>query len=272
MLRCLKELDRCTVNAMDGDVGKVADFFLDDERWTIRYLVVKTGWFFNEREVLISPAFFREADWSTKLFHLALTKDKIRNSPSIDVDQPVSRQFESDYYGYYNYPYYWGASGVWGVGAFPTSLAPGMPRGAPELPPEEARDAHLRSAKEVTGYHIHGSDGDIGHVADFIVDDETWEVRYLVVDTSHWWMAGKSVLIAPQWATSVSWPNREVRIDLTRDAIKSSPTWDIATVVSRDYEVRLYDHFGRSVYWERAGLPGSMSGSRPGSTESTDTR
>ena len=114
---------------------------------------------------------------------------------------------------------------------------------------------HLRSAKEVTGYHVRGSDGAIGHVADFIVDDGTWEVRYLVVDTSHWWAAEKKVLVAPDWATSVSWPKREVNVDLSRQTIKSSPTWEASTVIGRDYEARLYDHYERPGYWEGTGRP-----------------
>ena len=117
MLRSLKDPERYAVNATDGDIGSVVDFLLDDERWTVRYLVVKAGGFFSGREVLISPAFFREPDWSTQRFHLALTRDKVKNSPDVDVDKPVSRQFEHDYYRYYNYPYYWGSAGLWGTGA-----------------------------------------------------------------------------------------------------------------------------------------------------------
>jgi hypothetical protein len=263
MMRSLKDLERCTVNATDGDIGSVVDFLLDDQHWTIRYLVVKTGGFFSGRQVLISPAFFSKADWSTQRFHVALTRDKVKKSPDVDVDRPVSRQFEHDYFRYYNYPYYWGSSGLWGVGAYPTSLSPGMWRGVPERPAEKAPDVHLRSATELTGYHIRGSDGTIGHVADFIVDDGTWEVRYLVVDTSHWWAADKRVPISPAWATSVNWPKREVNVDLTRQAIKGSPPWDAAAEISREYEGRLHDHFGRPVYWAREGRPDEASALAP---------
>lgn len=252
MLRSLKELEQYKVNATDGDIGSVVDVLLDDKRWTVRYLVVKTGGFFSDRQVLISPAFFREADWATQRFHLALTRDKVKNSPDIDEDQSVSRQFEHKYYRYYNYPYYWGSSGIWGVGAYPTSLSPGMWRDVPDLPYEETHNVHLRSAKEVTGYKIQGSDGAIGHVADFMVDDGTWEVRYLVVDTAHWWTNGRNVLVAPYWATSVSWPKRQVHLALSRQAIKDSPAWDVTEFISREYEARLHDHYGRPVYWDHA--------------------
>lgn len=106
MLRSLKSLERYKLSASDGDIGSVVDFLLDDERWTVRYLVAETGGFLSDRQVLISPISFRQADWYGRRFHLALTREKIRNSPGIDVDKPVSRQQERNYYGYYGYPYY----------------------------------------------------------------------------------------------------------------------------------------------------------------------
>ncbi len=251
MLRSLKELERYTVHATDGDIGSVVNFLLDDERWIIRYLVVKAGGFFSERQVLISPISFRQAEWSTQRFHLALTMDKVKNSPSIDTDIPVSRQLERDFYRYYNYPYYWAASGIWGAGAHPNSLVEGGWSEEPEQTEEPPRDAHLRSAKEVAGYHIHGSDGVIGRVADFVVDDQTWQVRYLVIDTGHWWLEGKKVLVSPSWASSIHWAEREVHVDVTRQAIQNSPEWTADVVVDREYEARLCRHYERPAYWEK---------------------
>jgi len=108
MLRSLKDLEHYEVTATDGDIGDVEHFLLDDERWTVRYLVVKTGGFFDGRRVLISPISFRRAEWSTQRFHLALTRDKVKGSPDIDLDLPVSRQNERSFHRYYGYPNYWG--------------------------------------------------------------------------------------------------------------------------------------------------------------------
>jgi hypothetical protein len=249
MLRSLKDLERYNVSATDGDIGSVADFLLDDERWAIRYLVVKTGSFFNERRVLVSPIFFREVDWSATRFHVALTMDKVKNSPSVDTNKPVSRQNERDYYGYFGYPYYWGSSGMWGTGNFPGTLLAREWYNPSADCTDEPGDAHLRSVQEVRGYHIQGSDESIGHVDDFIVDDLTWAIRYLVVDTSNWWVS-KKVLIAPPWATRVSWGERNVYVDMPRQAIKDSPEWNAYAAVNREYETRLYDYYGRPVYWE----------------------
>jgi len=246
MLRSLKDIEGYTVRATDGDIGTVVNFLLDDEHWTVRYLIVMTSGLFEGSQVLISPISFRQVNWSTHRFELALTKQKVRDSPSVNVDKPVSRQHEWDYYRYYQYPHYWEHSGLWGMGAHPDVLATGGWKGEPV---ERPADVHLRSAHDIRGHHLQGVDEEIGHVEDFIVDDESWEVRYLVVDTSNWWF-GKKVLVAPRWASRVSWEENKVYVDITRAAVKNCPEWHPDAGVNREYEVRLYDYFGRPVYWE----------------------
>lgn len=256
MLRSLKDIEGYQVSASDGELGKVSDFLLDDERWVIRYLVVQTTdhFFQDGSQVLISPIFFRQAEWSTHRFHLALTSEKVKNSPSIDMHKPVSRQHEQDYYRYYGYPNYWEYTGFWGMSTYPRGLVPGMWReGMAERSQKPSADGHLRSDKEIRGYHIQGTDEAIGHVQDCIVDDETWRIRFLVVDTSNWWM-GKSVLIAPHWARNISWEQRKVFVDLSRQKIRDSPGWNPETAVNREYETRLYDYYGRPADWAPGGF------------------
>jgi len=256
VLRSLKDLDHYAVSATDGDIGHVADFLLDDERWTVRYLVVETGGLLSRRDVLISPISFRDVEWAARRFHLGLTMEKVEHSPSIDTDEPVSRQHEHAYSRYYQYPGYWGSSGAWGMGMYPGVLAAQAWNDPPlDSSGQVAGDVHLRSANEVRGYHIQGSDDAIGHVDDFIVDDETWGVRYLVIDTSNWWL-GKKVLVSPDWIDAVSWEERKVHVAMSRDAVKNSPEWNGSAGTTRDYEEHLYDHYGRQRYWardERAG-------------------
>jgi hypothetical protein len=252
MLRSLGDLEGYAVSATDGDLGHVADFLIDDEQWAVRYLVVKSGGLLDRRNVLISPISFGRADWATQRFHLALTRDQIDKSPDIDTDKPVSRQYESAYLGYYGYAGYWGQAGLWGMGVHPRSLLGGIPFDAPTVPATEQGDTHLRSAGELRGYHIHGSDDAIGHVVDFILDDESWAVRFLVIDTSAWWF-GKKVLVSPRWAESVHWADRTIHLDISRAAIKSSPAWDPEAPVNRDLEHRLFDYYGRPAYWGTEG-------------------
>ena len=253
MLRSLKDLEGYGVSATDGDIGKVVDFLLDDEQWIIRYLVVNTGSWLNDREVLISPASFRKIEWANRFFHLALTKEKIRDSPGTSTDLPVSRQHERDHFQYYGYPCYWGSSGIWYLPVGPLAMAM-APDGAQQAPATADDDVHLRSAKSVRGYHIQGSDEEIGHVEDFIVDDETWAIRYLVVNTSNIWF-GKKVLVSPLWALDISWEDKRVRLGLSRDKIKQSPEWLPEAPVNRAYEERLFDYYGHPVYWDRADEP-----------------
>jgi hypothetical protein len=106
----------------------------------------------------------------------------------------------------------------------------------------EEGDPHLRSIAEVTGYNVHASDGDIGHVQDFLVDGTSWEVRLLVIDTSNWWF-GRHVLISPSEVKSVEWSDRHVRLVISRDLVKSSPPWSPVQSVDDDYQRRLHDHY-----------------------------
>jgi sporulation protein YlmC with PRC-barrel domain len=248
MLRSLKDLDHYAVSATDGDLGHVGEFLIDDEQWAVRYLIVETGGLLDRHRVLISPISFRRADWATHRFHLALTLAQIRSSPDIDTDKSVSRQHESDYLGYYGYANYWGQAGRWGMGVFPGLLAGSTPYGVPPTSATEpAGDAHLRNTGELHGYHIHGSDGTIGHVHDFIVDDESWAIRFLVIDTSAWWF-GKRVLVSPRWAESVSWDERTIHLDVSREVVQNSPEWTPGAPVNRELEHKLYDYYGRPVH------------------------
>jgi hypothetical protein len=253
MLRSLIDLTGYTIRARDGDIGSVSDFLFDDERWVVRYLVAETGSIFTRRHALISPISFREADWPSQRFHLALTKDEVNNSPEIDHHRPVSRQRERELHGYYGYSLYWGYPGLWGMAGYPGTLAP-RPHVNPAVPQPAQKsdqgndDVHLRSANELHNYDIAGVDDSIGHVEDFVVDDASWALRFIVVDTSNWWF-GKKVLIAPEWATRLSWDSKTMHLDMTRRQIENSPTWDPKQPINRAYEERLYDYYGRPAYY-----------------------
>jgi len=272
MLRTLEELYDYTIGASDGVIGHVKDLYLDDEAWVVRYLVVDTGGWLSSRKVLISPMAIGEPNWAEQLLPVSITKEQVRNSPDVDTDKPVTRQHELDYSGYYSYPYYWGGGGYWGGGMVPGMMLAGYggfgsPRAIREQTQnartraDQARDArdshadpHLRSCKAITGYHIHASDGDIGHVCGMLIDDETWAVRYLIVDTSNW-LVGHQMLVAPQWIEGVSWAEETVSVKLTRQAVKDAPPFEPNGTLTRDDEVRLHEHYGRSGYWAAEDKP-----------------
>jgi len=229
MLRSVTHVQGATIQATDGEIGKVDQFYFDDETWAIRYLAVNTGPWLAGRQVLISPIALVKRNWESKRFDVALTKKQIEDSSSIDTHKPISRQHEALYLGYYGYPYYWSGPPRWGLASYPVGLA--VQRDAVvEAEASGARagkelaDSHLRSTNEVTGYHIEAGDGEIGRVEDFIVDDRTWAIRYLDVDTRNWW-PGKKVLMSPAWIDNVSWTDSKVDVDLSREAIKNGPEW-----------------------------------------------
>ncbi len=240
-----------TIRATDGDLGTVDEFYFDDETWAIRYLTVETGGWLGGRQVLISPFSVGRTDWEDKRLDVKLTKKQVENSPNIDTHQPVSRQHEANYLGYYGYPYYWDGPYLWGPEYYPMGLA------APLATPEdllaeriqkESADSHLRSTAAVTGYSIEAADGEIGHVEGFVIDDEAWAIRYMEVATRNWW-PGKKVLVSPAWIESVSWAASRVHVALTRETIKNAPEYVESIPLTREYEDRLYSHYGRPPYW-----------------------
>jgi uncharacterized protein YrrD len=247
-LRRTKDLWTYTLGAIDADIGRVHDFYFDDARWTIRYIVAETGAILSGRKVLISPMALRDRAWSPLHLWVNLTWKQVESSPGIDLHKPVSRQHEIEHHDHYGWPYYWPGEGVWGSWPDPAALAkaPGGNKEAKAQP--SSTDARLRSTREVAGYHVAATDGEIGHVEDFLFDDRTWEIRYAIVDTRNWW-AGKRVLISPRWIKRVSWKNRMIYVNLSRELIRKSPRWDPRQPVNRRYELQLHKHYDFAPYW-----------------------
>ena len=237
MLNKAKTLKGYTLDSLDGDIGKVKEFYFDDLHWTIRYLVANTGNWLTDKQVLISPHALATVDKEDQNIAINLTKKQIEDSPPLDSDKPVSRQFEEVYYGYYGWPTYWGGPYMWG--SYPY-IVNNPEEWKVSTQGEKAWDPHLRSTNDVSGHHIQASDGDIGHVEDFIIDDETWAIRYLIIDTQNWW-PGKKVLVATRWIESVSWSEMKVFVNLTREAIRQSPEYTEESLLTRDYEAYYMD-------------------------------
>jgi uncharacterized protein YrrD len=257
MLRSGNDLKGLTIRATDGEIGTVDEFLFDDERWAVRYMVVNTaGWLLKEL-VLLSPRSIRGVDWEGRQVEVGLRRQQVEDAPPIAAHEPVSRQMEAELASYYGYQPYWYGPGLWGAAGYPfgagmeaSTMAAAMAATERERAPERRAegDPHLRSTREVRGYAIRARDGEIGEVSDFLLDDERWAIRYLVVDTGGWW-SGKQVLIAPLWATAVSWEEKVVEMDLTREQVKSGPEYS-ALRLSRDDEQLLHRHYRRPGYWE----------------------
>jgi hypothetical protein len=267
MLRNLHDLHDFALHATDGDIGHVKDFYIDDRAWVIRYLVVETGGWLSSRKVLVSPIAVGDPDWQEKLLPVSITREQVNDSPDIDTDKPVSRQHESELLAYYTYPLYWSGPGLWGSATHPNLVMPEFVSTPSVIQPQtdsadvvapatqhNSDDTHLRSCNVVMGYHIHASDGEIGHVQGMLVDDETWAIRYLVVNTSNWWI-GHQVLIAPESISDVSWFDGMVSLNVTRQKVKDAPPYDASFQVDRMHEVSVYKHYGHTAYWVKEQVP-----------------
>lgn len=252
-LRSFKKIKNIEVNANAEDCGDISDLYFQDSNWVIRYVVVDTGNWFQSENVLISPLSINRFSWDTNKVSVDLQPDQIKSAPSFNLDKPISRQFEISYFNHYQYPAYWGGSGLWGESFYPEEAI--RSKYKPLHPSSGLSDPHLRSANEVRGYRVKtlkDDTGPFGHVEDFMFDIETWTLRYFVIDTTNF-LPGKKVLISPEWVDSINWEQDEFNVRLSKDAIKSAPAYEEEAAPTRDYELALYNHYGRSPYW--SGLP-----------------
>jgi sporulation protein YlmC with PRC-barrel domain len=237
MLRSVKELDGLAVEATDGTIGRVKDVYFDDAAWVVRYLVVETGSWLSSRKVLISPISMGRPDWAAKTLPVSITREQVKSSPDIDTERPVSRQHEAEYLDYYGYPSYGGGRGIWGEVSDPSLILPGLTAsgsspashsaaegsytGAEAARKHEHDQPRLRSCQALMGYRVHATDDEVGHVHGFLLDERTWAIRYVIVNTSDWWL-GHEVNIAREWIKDVRWSDASITVDRTREAVKDA--------------------------------------------------
>lgn len=235
MLERLDNFRGLTLHAEDGELGRVADFMFDDERWTLRYLVVRTSAWLG-RNVLISPISTGQPNWGNNTLGVRLTRDQIRRSPEVPFDQTLAHEAEEDYTAYYGYADYWGGPSTWGWAGFPGPLSgPPPAEHASTAATDRVKRGLVRSVRAFQGSHVHARDGEIGHVDDAFVEQESWRIKYLLVDTSNW-IGGRHVIVPTDYITDMDWDRDHVDIDLTRDQITHAPPYDAARPIDRVVE------------------------------------
>ena len=230
-----------SIEATDGKLGTVSDFLFDDQTWKLRWLVIQTGNWMKDRKVLLHPSAIDKTDLPNRTLLVKLSRDQVEKSPSIATDEPVSQHLEYRLYGYYGMIPMQGS--LYGGG-----IATAMPMGFPE--PDDTGDPHLRSLAAVTGYRIHASDGAMGHLESFLIDDESWDIRYLIANTRDWWF-GRQVLLSPVSVREILWEEPELRLNLTGYTIKGSPHWEPTGLLDKTYEHMLQAYYG----WPATSLP-----------------
>lgn len=237
MLKNLKPLYGDKLGALDGNVGHVKDFYFDDQNWAVRYVVADTGSWLTGRQVLLSPHAFGSLHQAGNLLLVNLRRKQIEDSPSIETHKPVSRQYEEEYHRYYDWPFYWQGGSLWGASHLPTSELPvSLPpseQATAENTPSGCPDAHLRSTQAVGGYHLHASDGLIGHVCDFLVDPQTWAIRELVIKIGHRF-SGKEVQIPTSQVERISFDASTVFVGMTQQAVERNTTFQLAPAGAAD--------------------------------------
>lgn len=256
MLHSTNSIINYKISAKDGEIGRCKDFLFDERFWAVRYMVLDTGKWLPGKKVVISPIALKEPDWKNSRFPVNLTKKEIEHGPLLEEHAPVSMEYEKEYFQYHSWPSYWGGNHIWGISPNPPAppsnplniSATGTPDTAEVTYEAGSEENHLRSTKEVTGYHVAATDDDCGHIEDFILDDVSWTIRYLAVDTRNW-LPGRKVIMSPQWIKSIDWTENKITVDLKVKEIKEGPQYNPEEPVSREYERSLYDYYGKPCYW-----------------------
>ena len=225
MLRSMKELFGYAVTATDGTIGKVEDFLFDETTHDVRYVVVDTGGWINRHHVLLAPAAFVSPRWPARDFSIGITCDQVRSSPELVTDAPLSRRHEAAVHSHYEWVPYWLMHG----------------HGAPTAHVEEVA---LCRARQIIGYRLHATDYEFGHLSDFIIDDSSWCIPFLIADTEQWWPPQMS-MVAMSAFRDINIVAEQVDIALTERLIRESPAYDPTTVAGRRHELVGYDYHGR---------------------------
>ena len=231
MLRKLKNLRKSLVQSKsEENIGEIRDFYFDDRDWIIRYLVIDTGSWLSEKLVLVSPFAIEDIGIGGFTIKTNMTRYQIEHCPSAEAHKPIDRLFEEKYARYYGWPLYWTAGN--------DLLSPGN---LPQAPIEKTidpklekkiKESHLRSFNDLIGYNIHAADEQFGHVEDLVVDDESFQITDLIVDTVNFWPS-KSVLMKHQYIHEIDWAERVVRTNLTRDEVESFTEYDPFMFIDR---------------------------------------
>lgn len=252
MLRSVDEIIGYRLNATDGVFGKCKDLLFDDRWWTIRHMVSSTGPWLMGRLVLVSPMMIQTPDWGSRSIYLNVSKETIENCPAPMDDETVSREHERKIALYYGYPDYWADEGLWGPVPNPAVVQLFEAAENVQEDKESPETNHLRSFNEVKGYRIETRDGPCGSVQDFILEDDSWTLRHLIVDTGNLVNRGKKIILPMECADRVSWSDRTVGVSLGKNDIHNGPEFNPDIPVNAEFEKRLYDFYGRP-YQREAG-------------------
>lgn len=255
MLKDITDVTNYTAVAEDGEVGRLEDILFDDGSFSIRYIVVHTGDWLTGRKILVPPNELGRPDWSRGQFPISLTRKQIEEGPTLDTDEPVSRQHEEQLQSHFG----WQAS--WTGEAASDYLSDEIPPGDEQTGDRQDQsvphditpgDPDLRSFRETLDYRVEATDGNAGHVEGFIIDDEDWMVRYLIVRSQDL-EPERRLLLSVEWIDKVLWDESTFFVDMDASTIRKSPTYDPSVPITRPFEEALHDHYELTGYWQASG-------------------
>ncbi len=245
MLRTLSSLYRYTLWTREGELGDIADIYFEDDTWVIRYLVVDLNRWLTGRKVLIPPSIADRPKDEAGQIPVAMTRESVRTSPDFSSEEPVSRQLEDQLHSFFGWQPYWSGETEGGV------VSPRMPEGdemtgdrqADSVPGDAPRgDPHLRSARDISGYKVQAVRQPVGTLTDLLIDDESWMVRYLVIDVGRP-DTTRQVVVAADTVETVDWRQFAVYLELERESVERAPAFETAPVLPEDLERQLERHF-----------------------------
>lgn len=228
MLLNIKEIYGARLIALDGDIGPVQDFYFDDSTWEIRYAVVNTEGWLAGPPVLISRRAFGEWNKAGKSLQVKLRKKQIEDSRPVELHSPQTPPYEAEFFRSYGWPAYWEGGEMWGAAGFPLVAPPSTSRSLLMKKEDDEEHSRVRSMTSLTGYHLQADDGAIGSVSGFMVDDQTWMVAFLIVETGHCY-PGKKILIVPNKIAGINYEESNVAVHLTKEEIKQTLANEVAT-------------------------------------------
>lgn len=222
----VSDLRQMDLSAADGRVGSIEEIFVDDLDWQVRYLLVDDAeWISRSEKLLVPTLAVDEVEDQQQTIWAQLTRDQIANSPSLPVDEPVSRQYETEFYRYYRWPHYWQQ----------------YPRGMSDKPDTQA-DKTLVNAAELQRYEVFCEDELLGHVSGLVIDVSDWRLRYIEVTGNG---SPECVwLIRPDWIAEVSRSSRSMRLNVPLAKMETAPPYNPGRPIDAEYEQRLLQHYG----------------------------
>jgi len=238
VLGSVKRLTGYKIAGDDGDIGRIRDFYFDDDTWTVRYVVADTGKWIPDRGVVISPDKIGQPDHNRQALPVTLSRKRIEQGPIIPQGLPISRSDESKLSKHFGWISYWPNAKEKPPSAVPIPVKSGNGNGC------ETDGFQLRSAHGMIGYALEARDGQVGSVADLLMETADWGVCYIVVDVQNW-MEGEQLLLAPHWLNSVCWKTGQCRVGASRCQVENSPRHESSVRICREYEICLCEYYNR---------------------------